>query len=260
VQFDLYGTGQPVQTGWVDASDGLLVRDLNGDGVIDNGGELFGEGTVLADGSKAHNGFEALAALDGNSDGVIDGSDAGYAQLLVWQDLDSDGQSDAGELKSLSDLHITSLSVGHEADGTLDNGNLIGLMGSYTMADGSTRQLGDVWFSVGADGHKVFDLSSLANSSIGHGGLSRIDMNGGSADALKVTLDDVMALGETDIETGIAKMVIDGQSSDTVMLGQHGSAGWSQAGTAEHNGEHYTVYANDHAQLLVNDKIHTVII
>ena len=142
----------------------------------------------------------------------------------------------------------------------MDNGNLIGLMGSYTTADGSVRQLGDVWFSVGDDGHKVFDLSSLATSSIGHGGLSRIDMNGGSADALKLTLDDVLAFGETDIDSGIAKMVIDGQSSDTVLLGQHGSEGWSQAGTAEQNGEHYTIYANDHAQLLVNDKIHTVIL
>mgnify|MGYP000246369457 CR=1 FL=1 len=33
--------------------DGLLVRDVNRDGTINNGGELFGSGTVLADGKKA---------------------------------------------------------------------------------------------------------------------------------------------------------------------------------------------------------------
>ena len=36
----------------------------------DNGGELFGDKTLLADGTTAKNGFEALAQYDGN--GVID--------------------------------------------------------------------------------------------------------------------------------------------------------------------------------------------
>lgn len=36
----------------------------------DNGGELFGDKTLLADGTTAKNGFEALAQYDG--DGVID--------------------------------------------------------------------------------------------------------------------------------------------------------------------------------------------
>ena len=44
------------------ADDGLLVRDLNGNGNIDNGGELFGDLTQIADGVTAVNGFEALAA------------------------------------------------------------------------------------------------------------------------------------------------------------------------------------------------------
>jgi hypothetical protein len=53
VQFDIRGEGKAVHTGWVDAHDGLLALDRNGDGVINDGGELFGSATALADGSKA---------------------------------------------------------------------------------------------------------------------------------------------------------------------------------------------------------------
>ena len=42
--------------------DGLLAIDLNGDGVINTGAELFGNETELADGTKAANGFLGLAA------------------------------------------------------------------------------------------------------------------------------------------------------------------------------------------------------
>lgn len=38
---------------------------------IDDGSELFGNHTLLADGSKANNGFEALQALDNHANGQI---------------------------------------------------------------------------------------------------------------------------------------------------------------------------------------------
>ncbi|MFI3121810.1 MAG: hypothetical protein QX203_17715, partial [Methylococcaceae bacterium] len=72
VNFDLNATGQKISSGWVSKEDGLLAIDLNGDGNIDSGAELFGTASQLADGSKAQDGFQALAALDGNRDGKID--------------------------------------------------------------------------------------------------------------------------------------------------------------------------------------------
>ncbi|HGO9230708.1 TPA: hypothetical protein ACLBIB_002006, partial [Neisseria meningitidis] len=48
--FDHRNQGIRTATGWVSADDGLLVRDLNGNGIIDNGAELFGDNTKLADG------------------------------------------------------------------------------------------------------------------------------------------------------------------------------------------------------------------
>jgi hypothetical protein len=63
VNFDVLATGNKVNTGWVGGGDGLLALDRNGDGII-NDGELFGSGTTLANGSKATNGYTALAELD----------------------------------------------------------------------------------------------------------------------------------------------------------------------------------------------------
>jgi hypothetical protein len=50
---------------------------------------------------------------------VIDANDAVFADLIVWQDLDGDGFSDAGEMMSLSDkrhngLQIAGLSTAQE--------------------------------------------------------------------------------------------------------------------------------------------------
>src|SRR5205807_105269 len=67
--FDHDKNGLAQQTGWVSASDGLLVRDCNGNGRIDDGTELFGDNTILKNGNKAPTGFQALADLDDNGDG-----------------------------------------------------------------------------------------------------------------------------------------------------------------------------------------------
>jgi hypothetical protein len=71
VNFDLTATGQTAKVGWASAQDGLLVRDLNGNGIIDDGRELFGGATQLANGQRAGDGFRAMAALDSNGDGKL---------------------------------------------------------------------------------------------------------------------------------------------------------------------------------------------
>ena len=60
VAFDVQGNGEILKTAWTDRTDGLLVLDLNRDGVINDGRELFGNGTRLSGGDKAKDGFEAL--------------------------------------------------------------------------------------------------------------------------------------------------------------------------------------------------------
>jgi hypothetical protein len=253
VNFDLNNDGNIDKAGWVAGKDGLLVRDLSGDGVINHGGELFGEGTVLADGSKAKDGYQALAALDSNLDGLIDANDAAFGSLQVWTDANGNGITDAGELKSLGSLGITSIGLDAVKTSVVDNGNLIGLMGSYTKSDGTIHTAADVWFSVDASGNRTFDLAAA----IQQAGTSKVTLSNTQSDTLNVSLSDVLSLGQTDI-AGVHQVTIDGSAADTVQLANAGS-GWTQTGTVADGAETYMVYVNGNAQLLINDKIHTVI-
>ncbi|MEJ8562355.1 hypothetical protein QTO30_14715 [Yoonia sp. GPGPB17] len=92
-------------TGWVAPDDGLLALDIDGDGIINDGSELFGDQTGY------DHGFLALAAHDGNGDGTINADDAVFDDLLIWQDANSDGISQAGEMRGLAEVGIASISV-----------------------------------------------------------------------------------------------------------------------------------------------------
>ncbi|CRL92363.1 putative RTX family exoprotein [Neisseria meningitidis serogroup B] len=143
--FDHNGNGIRTATGWVSADDGLLVRDLNGNGIIDNGAELFGDNTKLADGSFAKHGYAALAELDSNGDNIINAADAAFQSLRVWQDLNQDGISQTNELRTLEELGIQSLDLAYkDVNKNLGNGNTLAQQGSYTKTDGTTAKMGDL--------------------------------------------------------------------------------------------------------------------
>jgi Ca2+-binding RTX toxin-like protein len=134
-------------TGWIHSDDGILVLDRNANGTIDSGRELFGDNTLLENGPNAGqlaaNGYEALADLDLNADGVINASDAVFSQLRIWQDFDQDGISDAGELFTLADKSISSISLTATQTNTpLGNGNTQAWTGSFTRTDGTTGESG----------------------------------------------------------------------------------------------------------------------
>ncbi len=106
VYFDIDADGMAEAVSWISSGDGWLAIDSNENGKIDGVGELFG--------SDGTGGFAALAALDTNADGKIDAQDAAYSQLVVWQDKNSDGVSQAGELLSIADdLFIREVSLTH---------------------------------------------------------------------------------------------------------------------------------------------------
>ncbi|HEZ2152626.1 TPA: iron-regulated protein FrpC, partial [Neisseria meningitidis] len=143
--FDHTNNGIRTATGWVSADDGLLVRDLNGNGIIDNGAELFGDNTKLADGSFAKHGYAALAELDSNGDNIINAADAAFQSLRVWQDLNQDGISQTNELRTLEELGIQSLDLAYkDVNKNLGNGNTLAQQGSYTKTNGTTAKMGDL--------------------------------------------------------------------------------------------------------------------
>jgi hypothetical protein len=124
-QFDLLSTGSKQNVGWVSKSSGLLAIDLNGDGQITSGAELFGDHTVLPDGSLAKDGWTALSAQDSNHDGVIDAKDVNFDKLRVWVDVNGDCLTDSGELHTLADEHISSINLMHDSNSVQQNGNVV---------------------------------------------------------------------------------------------------------------------------------------
>jgi hypothetical protein len=143
ILFDHDNDGVRTGTGWIKSDDGFLVLDRNNNGTIDNGGELFGDSTTLSNGSLAADGFAALADQDSNHDGLVNSADANFAALRVWRDLNQDGISQSGELFTLADLNIASITVAHtNASTNLGNGNSITAVGSFTHVDGSTSTIG----------------------------------------------------------------------------------------------------------------------
>ncbi|TFZ01468.1 putative Ig domain-containing protein [Ramlibacter rhizophilus] len=135
--FDHNADGILTATGWIAPDDALVVLDLDGNGRIDSGRELFGDNTRLPDGTLARDGFEALAQHDANGDGRIDAADPVYGRLQLWRDVNGDGVSQSGELSALADSGIASINaVGTPHTQALGHGNTQVLSGGFTRTDG----------------------------------------------------------------------------------------------------------------------------
>lgn len=148
VYFDLDNSGFAEKTSWVAPADGLLVLDRNNNNFIDGGAELFGTETYLNNGSKAANGFEALAEFDSNHDGMINNSDAIFAELKIWKDENTNGIADAGELLALADANIKSISLTNAVSSFIDNNRVEHReQGSFTRTDDSTSVIHTLWFN-----------------------------------------------------------------------------------------------------------------
>jgi len=122
-EFDLAGRAASVPTDWVSARTPWLAMDLDGNGRIDDGRELFGSMTELPGGGRARNGFEALAALDDDHDGRITASDAAFDRLVVWRDADQDRRSEPGELVSARDAGLVAIRLDYAVVPTCDDGD-----------------------------------------------------------------------------------------------------------------------------------------
>ncbi len=102
-EFDLDADGADELIPFAGRGSGFLAIDLNGDGKVNNGNELFGP--------KTGNGFKELASLDLDGNRWIDEADQAYNNLFVWS-KDLDGKD---VLKTLKELNIGALSLTYES-------------------------------------------------------------------------------------------------------------------------------------------------
>jgi hypothetical protein len=151
VVFDIDGQGHGVPVAWTAAGSGdaFLVMDKNHNGVIDNGMELFGPlGAQVGD--DPANGFQALALFDqgflgGDEDGRITAADAYFGELRLWIDSDHDGVSQARELFTLEEFHITALELTYRnSQGSDPDGNAYRYFARVHFEDHRTTRMIDV--------------------------------------------------------------------------------------------------------------------
>jgi hypothetical protein len=148
--FDIFATGRPVLVSWpLSSSAYWLALDRNSNGQIDNGGELFGNATLLRSGRKAPHGYIALAEFDDNQDGRIDENDEVFSRLVLWRSpLPQGGSDPADEIRRLSTAGVTAISLRVQEIGRKDRwGNLFKYRAKVEVG-GRSRWSYDVFLQV----------------------------------------------------------------------------------------------------------------
>ncbi|WP_157223912.1 Ig-like domain-containing protein [Afipia broomeae] len=205
VQFDINHDGVKDHVAWTNGHDGMLALDINGNGKIDSGSELF---TPNFAGGNFADGLAALASLDSNQDGVVDSKDQAFAKLSVWQDANHNGITDVGELLSLTSLGITGIDLAATAGTGAIDGQSIAANGTFTYADGSKGSFVEVNLNASlgeiTDGNNsshtvsgtngVADTFALPASTLGHAD-TILNFNNAEGDKIDLSalLDQVFA-------------------------------------------------------------------
>ena len=140
VFFDMDGDGIKELTGWVGKDDAFLSIDANNNGIIDNINELVGD--------LNRSGFAELKSYDLNGDDVVDSKDSVFSKLRIWNDKNSNGITDAGELRTLAQAGIKSIDLKYTTVSFNAEGNHIHEQATFEKTDGTTGTIVDAWLDV----------------------------------------------------------------------------------------------------------------
>lgn len=120
--FDLDSDGKAEELSSLTGGSGFLALDLNNDGVINDGSELFG--------TKSGDGFKDLAAYDKDGNGWIDENDEVFKHLKVWT-KNADGSD---RLIAIADAGVGAIYLGNASTefsvNTLDTNRTQGIVRS----------------------------------------------------------------------------------------------------------------------------------
>ena len=196
----------------------MLAVDINNDGIINDGSELFGNHTKLPDGSSAQDGYGALQQYDSNNDGIIDENDTGFDKLLLWRDTNLDGQTAKDEISTLQANGIVSISLSPNAIYALEKGNQITYETTYssnTKEDGLVR---DLWFQ--SDSQDTMETLSGDMSESGSFSDSFEDFETNTT----LEVDSIKWIGDSEIssitlQSYYTRGSIDGTTAQTVFEG-----------------------------------------
>ncbi|UNZ53844.1 hypothetical protein [Agrobacterium tumefaciens] len=152
-QFDWNGDGLADVTAWAGPQDGFLAIDLAADGsagpdgVINQAKELAFTLWPAEEQGSTDSDLEALRLVfDTNNDGLLSAEDARWSEFRVWQDINQNGISEAGELSTLDQLGIKYINLIPTTDGaqSFADGSAITGTSFLEKVDGQTRLVGDV--------------------------------------------------------------------------------------------------------------------
>ncbi|MBI5330242.1 MAG: cadherin-like domain-containing protein, partial [Betaproteobacteria bacterium] len=210
VFFDINGDGWKHRMAWPEAGDAFLARDLDGDGAVSSGLEVS-----FAQYGDAQSDLEGLRRFDSNADGVFDARDAHWAEFGLWRDANQNGVSEAGEFSTLAAAGVRA--IGLSSDGrfaAVDGQSVLGRV-SVAMADGSTRQAGDVVLGVSEEVRVV--------SPDGSASVVRLKANGGERLAGSAGDDLIPGQGGNNwIEAGDGNDVVMDDGGDDLIDGGAG--------------------------------------
>lgn len=123
VGFDLDGTGRLQTSQWITPQAAFLVWDPGHTGRITSGRQFFGSATWWL---FFEDGFRALASLDDDQNGMIQGDE--LAGLALWRDGNGDGRSDPGEVAPVQQWGVRSLACrvdDRELDGLVSRSGVV---------------------------------------------------------------------------------------------------------------------------------------
>lgn len=134
--FDLDCDGEEEEISSLQAGSGFLALDLNGDGKIGDGSELFG--------TKSGDGFKDLSKYDLDGNGWIDEADPVWEKLLIW----TKGEKGEDKMYHLSDLGVGAIGLARvgtqfslNAEKTNETNAMIRKTGIFLYENGSVSTL-----------------------------------------------------------------------------------------------------------------------
>jgi hypothetical protein len=202
VLMDINSDGVMDNTLWADMQDGVLVWDKYRDGQVHDMSQYafteYGGSTDL----------EGLAAgFDTNRDGVFSMADEKFGEFKIWQDVNQNGVSDAGEVLSLADWGITSINLLSDGvqrtpvDGVLEAGR-----SAANLADGGSMLVADAAFAF---------RDATADELAAHAVKTTASSDEWQNKPYELSDEELAAIGLTSEATASAAIQIDTQVNDS---------------------------------------------